>query len=110
MNQLLRLGVVGGLVAAAILIVALGIAQHHAALMGPVDLMLFLLGVAVYLLPAGLALYRDCKATAWIALVNITLGWTILGWFAALGWAASGSVRPAAPAMTPPPIRPATGH
>lgn len=110
MNQLLRLVVAGGLIAAAILIIAMGMARHNAALMGPVDLVLFLLAVAVYLLPAGLAVYRDCKATPWIALVNISLGWTILGWFAALGWAASGSVSPAAPPIAHPPIRPATGH
>jgi hypothetical protein len=109
MNQLLRLCIVGGLIAAAILIVALGIAQHDAALMGPVDLMLFLLGIGVYVLPTGLAMYRDCKALAWIALVNISLGWTIIGWFAALGWAASGSVA-AGPTVPLPPARPATGH
>ena len=110
MNQLLRLTVGGGLIAAAVLILAVGIAGHDADLLGPVDLMLFLLAAAVYLLPAGLAVYRDCKATAWIVLVDICLGWTILGWFAALGWAASGSVRPDAPRMTTPPARPATGH
>lgn len=110
MNQLLRLTVVGGLVAAAVLILATGMAGHDADLMGPVDLMLFLLAVAVYLLPAGLALYRDCKSTVWIVLVDFCLGWTIIGWFAALGWAASGKVRPAAPAMTHPRVRPATGH
>lgn len=110
MNQLLRLAAVGGLVAAAILIVAMGIAQHDAALMGPVDLIFFLIGVVVYMLPTELAMYRDCKALAWIALVNLTLGWTILGWFAALGWAARGSVQPPASTLTTPPARPATGH
>jgi hypothetical protein len=36
-------------------------------------------------------------------LVNVFLGWTILGWFVALGWAASGQIRkPGHPIGTPP--------
>lgn len=107
MNHLFRLAAIGGLIAAALLIFAVGLAHNDASLMGPVDLILFLLAAAVYLLPTGLALYRDCSAAVWIALVNVLLGWTIVGWFAAIGWAAGGkvrSVRPAVPAPHPQPL------
>lgn len=110
MNLLLRLGAACGLVATIILAMGAGTGSHDAELMGPVNLLLLLIGLAIYVLPAWLAFYRDCNATVWIVLVNLCLGWTIVGWFAALGWAASGSVRPAAPPMAPPTARPATGH
>ncbi|MGD0345959.1 MAG: superinfection immunity protein [Terracidiphilus sp.] len=110
MNHLLRLLVIVGIVACGIAVVALGFARHDADLMGPVDLVLLLIGALVYLLPIGLAVYRDCQSMAWIALVNVFLGWTILGWFAAMGWAASGKIRePAHPAITPP-TQPAPNH
>jgi hypothetical protein len=106
MNNLLRLLVIAGIVACGIVAVALGFARHDADLMGPVNLLLFVLGALVYLLPTGLAMYRDCQATVWITLVNVFLGWTILGWFAALGWAAAGKVRVA----VHPPTHPVLGH
>jgi T4 superinfection immunity protein len=106
MNNLLRLLVVAGIVACGIVVVALGFARHDADLMGPVGMVLFVLGALVYLAPTGLAMYRDCRSMAWIALVNVSLGWTILGWFAALGWAVSGKVRVAAH----PPAHPVPGH
>jgi hypothetical protein len=110
MNNLLRLLVIVGIVACGIVVVALGFARHDADLMGPVDLVLFVLGALVYLLPTGLALYRDCRSVAWIALVNVFLGWTVLGWFAAMGWAAAGKVRVAAHPASTPPTHPVPGH
>jgi len=110
MNNLLRLAVIAGLAACAIVIVALGFVRHDADLMAPVTLMLFVLGVLAYLLPTGLAMYRDCRATVWIAVVNVFLGWTIFGWAAALGWAASGKTR-ILPVSTPAPYsRPVQQH
>ncbi len=106
MNNLLRLLVVAGIVACGIVVVALGFARHDADLIGPVSMVLFVLGALVYLLPSGLAIYRDCRSMAWIALVNVLLGWTILGWFAAMGWAVSGKVRVA----VHPPAQPVPGH
>ena len=103
MNNLPRLVVIAGLAACAIVLIALGFVRHDADLMAPVTLMLFVLVVLVYLLPIGLAMYRDCKATIWIGLVNVLLGWTLFGWFIALGWAASGQIRePVHPIGTPP--------
>jgi hypothetical protein len=110
MNNLLRLLAIAGIVACGIVVVALGFARHDADLIAPVNLMLFVTGSLVYLLPIGLALYRDCKSIAWIALVNVFLGWTVLGWFAALGWAAAGRARAPAHTVSAPPTHPVPGH
>jgi hypothetical protein len=110
MNNLLRLAVIAGLAACAIVIVALGLQRHDADLLAPVNLVLFVAGVLVYLLPTGLAMYRDCKSTAWIVAVNLLLGWTILGWFAAIGWAAGGKIREPVHPIGPPPVQPMPGH
>ncbi len=48
---------------------------------------LALLGVAVYLLPVSIAASRSHPNTMAIAALNILLGWTMLGWIAALVWA-----------------------
>ncbi len=110
MNNLLRLLVIAGLVAGGIVIVALGLERHNADLLAPLNLMLFVAGVLVYLLPTGLAMYRDCKATAWIAVVNVLLGWTIFGWFVAIGWAASGKIRELSAPVGTPPTHPLPGR
>jgi Superinfection immunity protein len=110
MNSLLRLLVIAGLAACVIVIVALGLERHNADLLAPLNLVLFVALALVYLLPTGLAMYRDCKSTAWVAAVNILLGWTIFGWFVAMGWAASGKIREPVPAIGAPPIHPVPGH
>ena len=110
MNNMLRLLVIGGLAACAIIVVALGLARHPAALLGPVNLLLFVVGALVYLLPTGLAIYRDCKSTIWIAVVNILLGWTLFGWFVAIGWAARGQIREPGHPIGTPPTHPVPGH
>ena len=92
MNNLLRLIIVGVLFAFAFIVVGVGLARNTTELLAPLHLLLFALAVAIYLFPTVLAFYRDCKATAWIAVVNVFLGWTILGWFVAIGWAASGKI------------------
>lgn len=102
MNNLLRLLVIGGLSGCAVLLIALGMAQNTGALLAPVNLLLFLIVAVVYLLPLALAVYRDCRATLWIGLIDVFLGWTVIGWFAALGWAASGKVRDVPPKVAPP--------
>lgn len=51
------------------------------------------LGVVAYLLPAFIAAKRNCKAGNGIAIVNIFLGWTLIGWVVALAWAASGEIK-----------------
>ncbi|MHB8237780.1 MAG: superinfection immunity protein [Acidithiobacillus ferrivorans] len=41
----------------------------------------------VYVLPTLLGLAMGNPHPGWLALVNITLGWTVLGWLACLFWA-----------------------
>lgn len=53
---------------------------------------LFLL---LYLAPTVIAYGRSVRNTAGLAVLNLLLGWTILGWIAALIWALSGDTNPA---------------
>jgi len=110
MNQMLRLLIIAGLVACGIAILAIGMTRHDADLLAPLHLLLFVAGLLAYLFPTGFAVYRDCKSTAWIAVVNILLGWTILGWAVAMGWAASGKTRPSVHAPAAPSPHPVPGH
>ena len=52
-------------------------------------LILVLAAVALYFLPFGLAKYRKHHQSDAILLTNLLLGWTGLGWIAALIWAAT---------------------
>ena len=97
MTHQFRLFVVAGLSLAALLIILMGLARQDANLMAPLNLLLFLLAIMVYLLPTILAFFRDCESATWIAVLNVFLGWTVLGWFIAIGWAAGGRVKPMAP-------------
>jgi hypothetical protein len=110
MNNLIRLCIVGALVAFAILSIALGMARNSGDLMAPVNLLLFAVAALIYVLPTLLAYYRGCSATIWIALVNVFLGWTILGWFAAIGWAATGKVDRLPATIPTPPGQALHGH
>jgi len=103
MNQWVRFLVLVALAACGVVIVALAFGRHNADLMAPLNLVLFVVAILVYLLPTGLAIYRDCKSTAWITVVNVLLGWTIFGWFVALGWAAAGKIRRSGQTVIPPP-------
>jgi len=53
-----------------------------------------------YLLPSSVALLRARKAFPRILAVNILLGWTFVGWFAALIWAFAGKRNPDAKARS----------
>jgi hypothetical protein len=48
----------------------------------------------LYLVPSLVAWRRTVKATAGVVIVNVFLGWTFIGWVAALVWAAVGEPRP----------------
>lgn len=45
-----------------------------------------------YFLPLFVAALRKAKARDGIAVVNLFLGWTFVGWVVALAWAVSGEV------------------
>ena len=102
MNNLLRLIIVGAVLALGVLGIGVGMAGNTSDLLAPFHLLLFGIAVVAYIFPTALAFYRGCKSTLWIALVNVFLGWTIAGWFVAMGWAASGKVEIMPPAAPPP--------
>jgi hypothetical protein len=47
----------------------------------------FLISLTIYTLPTIIAVYRQHHNRVPIALVNIFLGWSALGWIVALVWA-----------------------
>jgi len=51
------------------------------------------IGVALYFLPVLIALYRKHNALLPIVLIDLFLGWTFLGWLAALLWAINKDVK-----------------
>jgi hypothetical protein len=51
------------------------------------DILLAVAAVAIYMLPAILADRTKRRSVLVLALFNLLLGWTIIGWFAALYWA-----------------------
>lgn len=55
--------------------------------------MFMLLLVALYLLPAITAAFRKLPSANSIAVVNLFLGWTFIGWVVALAMAVAGNRR-----------------
>ncbi len=45
--------------------------------------------LVVYFVPTLVAMLREHHQTAAIAILNILLGWTLIGWVAALVWSAT---------------------
>lgn len=67
--------------------------------------MLFLtLSLALYFAPALLASSRHHPRTSAIALTNLLLGWTLVGWIICLVWALAEPTYPASPFYLPPAI------
>ena len=54
---------------------------------GAVVMLLAMLGVATYLVPAWIALGRGKHNAPAILALDLLLGWTIIGWVVALIWA-----------------------
>jgi hypothetical protein len=48
-----------------------------------------------YLLPTLLAFHRRHRSRVAILMVNFLLGWTVIGWVAALIWSCTGNTEPA---------------
>jgi hypothetical protein len=48
--------------------------------------------LALYFLPSIIALARNKRDTLAIFLLNLFLGWSVIGWFVALIWAAKNDV------------------
>jgi len=43
----------------------------------------------MYMFPTSVAMMKDRKNTGAIAILNLVTGWTLVGWFASLIWAAT---------------------
>ena len=52
----------------------------------------FGIGFALYFLPSIIAAIKSKRDTLAIFLLNFFLGWTVIGWFVALIWAAKHDV------------------
>jgi hypothetical protein len=68
-------------------------------------LLIAVFGFAIvsYLLPWVISEVRNAQHGTAILLINIFLGWTVLGWFAALIWAVVEKPVEAKPSSPPPP-------
>ena len=44
--------------------------------------------IFLYFVPTALAVCREHRQMAPVIIVNVLLGWTLIGWVAALAWAA----------------------
>jgi len=73
-----------GISSTAVLIIAQGAGAGGTAAAGGVFLLLLL---ALYFVPAMVAGARGHQNTAAIFMLNLFLGWTMLGWVIALVWA-----------------------
>jgi hypothetical protein len=75
-----------------------------------------ILGIAFYFLPTIIAVARGCRSTGSVVIINIFLGWTLIGWVVALAMAFGTTRRDSyghvvnvySPA--PGPVPPATTH
>ena len=63
---------------------------------GPTLIFLLLLGVIIYFLPLFVALGGKHRNAVAIFLLNLFLGWSLIGWLAALVWAVAGAENKAA--------------
>jgi len=62
------------------------------------EIVLFLIVLGLYFTPVFVASSRDHPNTGAILALNILLGWTLLGWVAALVWAMTSPAPTVAPA------------
>ncbi len=55
-------------------------------------------GTFAYIAPVVVGAAREVRGLGQVAVVNVLLGWTVIGWIAALVWA----LKPPPPAYGPP--------
>lgn len=53
------------------------------------NFILLIIAVFIYLIPSIVAGFRNAKQSTGIVILNLLLGWTILGWIGSLIWAFS---------------------
>jgi hypothetical protein len=76
---------IGALAAGIMLGAAVTFYDHPAAALGPMLLLFALL--SIYLFPTAIAAKFDNRNLLSIFILNVFLGWTVLGWVTALIWA-----------------------
>ena len=52
--------------------------------------------LGLYMAPLIIAMVRDHQRLPWIGLLNVAVGWTVVGWIAALVWSVTAIRWPAA--------------
>lgn len=57
------------------------------------EMLAILFGIAMYFLPAIVAHHRQHVSFGAILLVNLLLGWSVVGWIVCFAWACSGNTR-----------------
>ena len=50
-------------------------------------IIIIIVSLIVYFAPSIIAVHRKCVRTTAIVLVNLFLGWSLMGWFGAMIWA-----------------------
>lgn len=63
------------------------------------QMLLIVLGLVVYLVPSIIAEERNSRKLHPIIIVNIFLGWTLVGWGVALAWACAKKDPPQVPSQ-----------
>lgn len=72
------------------------------------SILIVIIGFVIYFLPAIIAIARDHESALGILLLDLFLGWTLVGWVGALVWSVTGGSKPIpssqkpAPAAKPP--------
>jgi len=64
-------------------------------------ILLLIVALVIYFTPMLIAIDRDHPQMGPIAVINIFLGWTLVGWVVALAWSVA-TLPPAPPARTSP--------
>ena len=67
---------------------------HSSGLGTPFAIIVFLCAAVLYFAPSVVAYRKHATAAPGILITNVVFGWTILGWFIALIWAASVAAQP----------------
>jgi hypothetical protein len=49
--------------------------------------------LVIYVLPSYIAVRRGHRGQSSIIIINILLGWTLVGWIVALAWSLTGNVK-----------------
>ncbi len=95
MKTATKVKVAVGAVVAFVALDVLAISTGYGDAMGPVFMLpMLLVMVAAYLAPTIIANSRNIPNAGAVAVINVLLGWTFLGWIVALAMSVGGTARP----------------